>query len=192
MAWRCIEAETGKQGLREAATRKPDLVVLDLGLPDTDGIDVIRELRGWTQLPVIVLSARTQESREGRRARRRRRRLSDQAFRRVRAAGARCARSCGARNRAAATIRRTVRFGEVVVDLGERQVTRDGAAVHLTPTEYRLLTVLMRHAGPRADASAIAARCVGTGARRQSPLLRVYMGHLRQKLEQDPAQPSIS
>ncbi len=83
-----FDAETGKQGLIEAATRKPDLVIVDLGLPDTDGLDVIRELRGWSELPVIVLSARTREEREGGRARRRRRRLPDQAVRRVRAAGA--------------------------------------------------------------------------------------------------------
>jgi two-component system KDP operon response regulator KdpE len=170
-----VEAETGKAGLREVATRQPDIVVIDLGLPDTDGIDVIRELRGWTQVPVIVLSARTSEA------------VKVEAL----DAGADdyLTKPFGVSEllaRVRAQLRRSIRaleeapavsFGEVAVDLAKREVTRAGRPVRLTPTEYRLLTVLMRHAvwGPEQVDNA--------------HYLRVYMGHLRQKLEKDPAQP---
>ncbi|SPB18864.1 winged helix family two component transcriptional regulator [Caballeronia novacaledonica] len=182
-----VEAETGRAGLREIATRQPDLVVLDLGLPDTDGIDVIRELRGWTQVPVIVLSARTSEA------------VKVEAL----DAGADdyLTKPFGVSEllaRVRAQLRRSVRsqdeapavsFGDVAVDLARREVTRAGQPVRLTPTEYRLLTVLMRHAGRVLTHRQLLRDVWGPEQVDNAHYLRVYMGHLRQKLEKDPAQP---
>src|ERR1700742_1573650 len=140
------EAETGQKGLVEAATRKPDLVIGDLGLPDTDGIDVIRELRGWTELPIIVLSARTQEEEKvaaldaG----------ADDYLTKpfgVSELLARIRAQMRRRNQGGASETPLVRFGAITVDLALRQVWRDGELVHLTPIEYRLLATLVRHAG---------------------------------------------
>ncbi|WP_321801073.1 two-component system response regulator KdpE [Caballeronia sp. J97] len=182
-----VEAETGRAGLREIATRQPHLVVLDLGLPDTDGIDVIRELRGWTQVPVIVLSARTSEA------------MKVEAL----DAGADdyLTKPFGVSEllaRVRAQLRRTARaqeetpavsFGDIAVDLARREVTRAGQPVRLTPTEYRLLTVLMRHAGRVLTHRQLLRDVWGPEQIDNAHYLRVYMGHLRQKLERDPAQP---
>ncbi|BAN26625.1 two-component system response regulator KdpE [Caballeronia insecticola] len=182
-----VEADTGRAGLREIATRQPDLVVLDLGLPDTDGIDVIRELRGWTQVPVIVLSARSSEA------------MKVSAL----DAGADdyLTKPFGVSEllaRVRAQLRRTTRaleeapavsFGEIVVDLARREVTRAGQPVRLTPTEYRLLSVLMRHAGRVLTHRQLLRDVWGPAQVDNAHYLRVYMGHLRQKLEKDPAQP---
>ncbi|SAK42653.1 DNA-binding response regulator KdpE [Caballeronia temeraria] len=183
-----IEADTAAAGLREAATRKPDLIVIDLGLPDADGIDVIRELRGWTQTPVIVLSART----------------SEQAKVAALDAGADdyltkpfgvpelLARMRAQLRRNAQAQKETpmIRFGDIVVDLGKRQVTREGDPVRLTPIEYKLLTVLMRHAGCVLTHRQLLREVWGPEQVGNPHYLRVYMGHLRQKLERDPAQPA--
>ena len=183
-----IEADTATAGLAEAATRMPDLIVIDLGLPDADGIDVIRELRGWTQTPVIVLSART----------------SEQAKVDALDAGADdyLTKPFGVPEllaRIRAQLRRsgqpqdetpTVSFGDISVDLGKRQVTREGQLVRLTPTEYKLLTVLMRHAGCVLTHRQLLREVWGPEQIGNAHYLRVYMGHLRQKLERDPAQPA--
>ena len=183
-----IEAGTAAAGLAEAATRKPDLIVIDLGLPDADGIEVIRELRGWTQTPVIVLSART----------------SEQAKVAALDAGADdyLTKPFGVPEllaRIRAQLRRSgqsqdempvVCFGDISVDLGKRQVTREGQPVRLTPIEYRLLTVLMRHAGCVLTHRQLLREVWGPEHVGNPHYLRVYMGHLRQKLERDPAQPA--
>ncbi len=182
------EAQTGKQGLIEAATRKPDLVIVDLGLPDTDGLDVIRALRGWSDLPVIVLSARTQESEKvaaldagaddyltkpfGVSELLARIRVQ---LRRKRAGGANDTPQ--------------VQFGAIVVDQARRQVTRAGAVVHLTPLEYRLLSLLVRHAGRVLTHRQLLREVWGPSHVESYHYLRIYMAHLRQKLERDPAQP---
>jgi two-component system KDP operon response regulator KdpE len=141
-----IEAETGHRGLREAATRKPDLIVVDLGLPDADGIDVIRELRNWSSQPVIVLSARTHEETKvaaldaG----------ADDYLTKpfgVSELLARIRAQLRRRNRGGEQETPQVCFGKIAVDMAARRVTRDGVAIHLTPIEYRLLTTLVRHAG---------------------------------------------
>jgi two-component system KDP operon response regulator KdpE len=182
------DAETGKQGLVEAATRKPDLVIVDLGLPDTDGLDVIRELRGWSDLPVIVLSARTQESEKvaaldaG----------ADDYLTKpfgVSELLARIRAQLRRRNRSGANEAPQVSFGGVNVDLGLRQVTRDGAPVHLTPIEYRLLATLVRDAGRVLTHRQLLREVWGPSHVESSHYLRIYMAHLRQKLERDPAQP---
>jgi two-component system KDP operon response regulator KdpE len=182
------EAETGKQGLVEAATRKPDLVIVDLGLPDTDGLDVIRELRSWTELPVIVLSARTQEAEKvaaldaG----------ADDYLTKpfgVSELMARIRAHLRRRNQAASSESPLVKFGDVVIDLGLRQVTRAGAPVHLTPIEYRLLSTLVRHAGRVLTHRQLLREVWGPSHVESHHYLRIYMAHLRQKLERDAAQP---
>ncbi|MGA7813928.1 two-component system response regulator KdpE [Caballeronia sp.] len=183
-----FEAETGQQGLREAAFRKPELIVIDLGLPDTDGIDVIRELRTWTEQPVIVLSARTNEEAKvgaldaG----------ADDYLTKpfsVSELLARIRAQLRRRNRGGQQEKPLVRFGSVLLDLSERRVTRDGIAVHLTPIEYRLLTTLVRHAGRVLTHQQLLREVWGPAYVENQHYLRVYMGHLRHKLEVDPAQP---
>ncbi|HEV3105899.1 MAG TPA: two-component system response regulator KdpE [Trinickia sp.] len=182
------DAETGKQGLVEAATRKPDLIIVDLGLPDTDGLDVIRELRGWTDLPVIVLSARTHEAEKvaaldaG----------ADDYLTKpfgVSELLARIRAHLRRRNQAGATESPQVCFGTVSVDLALRRVMRDGEAVHLTPIEYRLLATLVRHAGRVLTHRQLLRDVWGPSHVESNHYLRIYMAHLRQKLERDPAQP---
>jgi two-component system KDP operon response regulator KdpE len=183
-----FDAETGQQGLIEAATRKPDLVIVDLGLPDTDGLDVIRELRGWTDLPVIVLSARSQEAEKvaaldaG----------ADDYLTKpfgVSELLARIRAHLRRRNGAGSADSPPVRFGDIAIDLVARQVMRGGELVHLTPLEYRLLTELVRHAGRVLTHRQLLRDVWGPSHVESSHYLRIYMGHLRQKLERDPAQP---
>ena len=183
-----FEAETAKQGLIEAATRKPDLLIVDLGLPDADGLDVIRELRGWSDLPVIVLSARSREEEKvaaldaG----------ADDYLTKpfgVSELLARIRAQLRRRNHGACGDGPVVRFGAVQVDLALRQVKRGDADVHLTPIEYRLLATLVRHAGRVLTHRQLLRDVWGPSHVESSHYLRIYMGHLRQKLERDPAQP---
>lgn len=189
--WQVFEADTAQRGLIEAGTRKPDLLVLDLGLPDGDGLDVIRDVRGWSAVPIVVLSARADEADKiaaldagaddyltkpfgvGELLARVRANL-----RRPRAAGA-----------DGAPEELLFSFGDVVVDRQARLVRRGGAEVHLTPIEYRLLTVLMTHAGRVLTHRQLLREVWGPAHAGQNHYLRIYMGHLRQKLEADPAQP---
>ncbi len=186
--WAVVEAETMRQGLADAATRKPDLIILDLGLPDGDGMDFIRDVRGWSSVPIIVLSARVGEKDKigaldaG---------ADDyltkpfglgELLARVRAASRR-QQSVGA---AASSI---VRFGAVIVDKSLRTVLKDDAPVHLTPIEYRLLTLLMANAEKVVTHRQILREVWGPSHAEDSHYVRVYMGHLRHKLEDDPAQP---
>ncbi|WP_248321775.1 MULTISPECIES: two-component system response regulator KdpE [unclassified Caballeronia] len=183
-----FEAETGQQGLIAAATRKPDLVIVDLGLPDTDGIDVIRELRSWTEVPVIVLSARTQEEEKvaaldaG----------ADDYLTKpfgVSELMARIRAHLRRRNQTAASETPVVSFGDVTVDLALRRVTRNGESVHLTPIEYRLLATLVRDAGRVLTHRHLLREVWGPSHVESPHYLRIYMAHLRQKLERDAAQP---
>jgi len=185
--YRVFEAETVQRGAIEAGTRKPDLVVLDLGLPDGDGIELIRDVRGWSAIPIIVLSARTDEAQKvaaldaG---------ADDylvkpfgvaELLARVRVALRRRARG--------ADDSPVVRFGTVAVDLPARRVTRDGADVHLTQLEFRLLSALVAHPGKVQTHRALLRDVWGPAYVDHSHYLRIYMGHLRQKLEADAAQP---
>ena len=186
--WHVQEAATMNRGLIEAGTRKPDLVVLDLGLPDGDGIDLIADLRTWSPVPVIVLSARTDEEQK------------------IRALDAGAddylTKPFGvgellARVRAMLRRQRTpgqdaggvVQFGDVRVDQQARLVTRGGQPVRLTPTEFRLLSVLVNNAGRVVTAPQLLREVWGPSNTENGHYLRIYMGHLRQKLEHDPAQP---
>ncbi len=182
------EAETMAQGLLEAGARQPDLLILDLGLPDGNGIDLIRDLRGWSDIPVLILSARSQENDKidaldaG----------ADDYLTKpfsVRELRARVRALLRRRSRSPDTASPIVEFGRVMVDLSRRLVTRDGTEVHLTPIEYRLLTVLVGHPGKVLTQRNLLREVWGPSYVESSHYLRVYVGHLRQKLEDDPTQP---
>ena len=192
--WQVHEADTAQKGLTEAGTRKPDLLVLDLGLPDGDGLEVIRDVRGWSGVPIIVLSARADEADKiaaldaG---------ADDyltkpfgvgELLARVRA-NLRRPRSALGSTLTAEDAHPVFRFGEVEVDRQARIVRRSGAEVHLTPLEYRLLTVLTTNAGRVLTHRQLLREVWGPSHAEQNHYLRIYMGHLRQKLEADPSQP---
>ncbi len=183
-----FEAETAAQGLVEAGTRKPDLVVLDLGLPDGDGVDFIRDLRGWSDVPIIVLSARTHEA--------------DKIVALDAGADDYLTKPFGVgelKARTRALLRRQGRsgeaaspefaFGAVRVDFTHRSVTRGNEPVHLTPIEYRLLCVLIANNGKVMTQRHLLREVWGPSSIESSHYLRVYVGHLRRKLEDDSAQP---
>jgi two-component system, OmpR family, KDP operon response regulator KdpE len=183
-----VEAATGRQGLVDAGTRKPDLVILDLGLPDMDGVDVIRDLRTWTPVPVIVLSARTREADKvdaldaG----------ADDYLTKPFGVGELLARIRVVMRRRVVEgggAAQTFRFGDVTVDFGKRQVQRAGQELHLTVTEYRLLGVLIRNVGKVVTHRQLLREVWGPAHVESSHYLRTYMAHLRQKLEADAAQP---
>ncbi len=192
--WQVHEADTLQRGLTEAGTRKPDLLVLDLGLPDGDGLGLIRDVRGWSNVPIIVLSARTGEADKiaaldagaddylakpfG----------TGELLARVRA-NLRRPRVASGVSGAADDADAVFRFGTVEVDRQARLVRRDGAEVHLTPIEYRLLSVLIANAGRVLTHRQLLRDVWGPSHTGQSHYLRIYMGHLRQKLETEPAQP---
>lgn len=194
--WEVFEADSAKRGLLDAGTRKPDLLVVDLGLPDGDGLDVIRDVRGWSNVPIVVLSARTDESDKiaaldaG---------ADDyitkpfgvgELLARVRANLRRPRVAAGDVTSSTELQTETVfRFGDVEVDRVARLVRRAGAEVHLTPIEYRLLTVLTSNSGRVMTHRQLLREVWGPAHTDQSHYLRIYMGHLRQKLEADPTQP---
>jgi len=186
--WHVHESATMQRGLIDAGTRRPDLVILDLGLPDGDGIDFISDLREWSNVPVIVLSARVNEA--------------DKIKALDAGADDYLSKPFGTGEllaRVRATLRRQrqpqadkagqVKFGEVLVDVQNRRVTKRGEHVHLTPTEYRLLSVLVSNAGRVMTAPQLLRAVWGPAQSDNSHYLRIYMGHLRHKLEDDPAQP---
>jgi two-component system KDP operon response regulator KdpE len=185
--YRIVEAETGEDGLLQAATRQPDLVILDLGLPDLDGLQVIRRLREWTAVPIIVLSARGAESDKvaaldaG----------ADDYVAKPFAVGELLARARVALRHAVGreTGESTFVLGDLRVDLARRRVWVGEAEVRLTPIEYRLLTVLVRHAGKVLTHRQLLQEVWGPGQVEQTHYLRVYMANLRRKLEADPARP---
>ena len=187
--WLVHEADTAKKGLTEAGTRKPDLLVLDLGLPDGNGLDVIRDVRGWSVVPIIVLSARSDEADKiaaldaG----------ADDYLTKPFGVGELLARvRANLRRPRAASLEEAdpvFRFGDVEVDRTARLVRRAGGEVHLTPIEYRLLSVLIANAGRVLTHRQLLREVWGPSHAEQSHYLRIYMGHLRQKLEADPTQP---
>jgi two-component system KDP operon response regulator KdpE len=186
--FRIFEADTGKDGLVEAATRKPDLVILDLGLPDMDGVDVVTRLREWYTRPIIILSARSNEQEKIKALDAGADDYLTKPFgigelqARIRVALRRGARDADGTQTA-------FEFGGVRVDLAARRVLRDGADVHLTPIEYRLLAALIRHAGKVCTHRQLLAEVWGPSHVEQGHYLRIYMAQLRHKLEADPTNP---
>ena len=196
--WSVFEVNTMRRAVIDAGTRQPDLLIIDLGLPDGSGINLIREVRTWSEVPIIVLSARVDETDKiealdaG----------ADDYMTKPFGIGELLARSRAnlrrPRNRAqqsdlknteSSEIESTFIFGEVEVDFRARFVKRNDTQIHLTPIEYRLLTVLIQNVSRVLTHKQILTQVWGTAASEQSHYLRIYMGHLRQKLEIDPTQP---
>jgi two-component system, OmpR family, KDP operon response regulator KdpE len=187
--YRLLEATTAQEGLVQAATRQPEIVILDLGLPDLDGLEVTRRLREWTTVPIIVLSARGQESDKvtaldaG----------ADDYLTKPFSVGELLARLRVALRHAARTSQEPgepiFTVGDLRVDLARRQVYIAEQQVHLTPIEYKLLTTLVRYAGRVVTHRQLLQEGWGPGHTEASHYLRVYMGQLRHKLEADPTRP---
>lgn len=189
--YKLTEAVTAAEGIAQATARLPDLILLDLGLPDGDGLDVILYLRRSSSVPIIVLSARDKD----------RDKITaldlgaDDYVAKPFSMG-----ELSARIRAA--VRRTAqlatsnpsseyKFGSVVVDLAKRMVKKNGEEVHLTPHEFKLLATLVRHPGRVLTQRELLNEVWGTNHSEQAHYLRVYMAQLRRKLEADPAQPKF-
>ncbi len=186
--FRVCEADGVQRGLIEAATRKPDLVVLDLGLPDGDGQDFIRDLRLWSPIPVIVLSARVDETDKvkaldaG----------ADDYLNKPFGIGELLARvRVALRRRGLVTDSPSplVQLGDVCIDLVSRRITRGDEEIHLTPIEFRLLGELLAHPDKVLTHRQLLLAVWGPTFVEHNHYLRIYMGHLRQKLEQDPTLP---
>jgi two-component system KDP operon response regulator KdpE len=187
--YRVFEAGTGEEGLIEAASRQPDVVIVDLGLPDIDGLQVITRLREWSAVPIIVLSARGQEPDKvaaldaG----------ADDYLSKPFGVGELLARMRVALRHGARvdqeSVEPTLAVGDLEIDLGRRRVLVQHTEVHLTPIEYRLLATLVKHAGKVVTHRQLLREVWGPNAEDQSHYLRVYMAHLRRKLEKNPAQP---
>src|SRR5262245_6170247 len=182
-----FEADTGERGLVEVGLRRPDVVILDLGLPDIGGVEVVRRLREWSTVPVIILSARSDEADK----------ISaldagaDDYLTKPFGVGELLARLRVAMRRTSRTESGTQVFsvGPITVDLVARRVEVSGVAVHLTPIEYRLLTQLIKHAGRVLTHRHLLKEVWGPSHVDDSHYLRIYMAQLRRKLEADPTQP---
>jgi len=184
-------ASTGAEALRLAAAYPPDVVVLDLGLPDLDGVEVVHGLRGWTDVPIIVLSGRTGGPDKvaaldagaddyvtkpfG----------MEELLARIRAVTRRAAST----DAAAAADEPSVRIGDVTVDLADKVVTGPGGPIRLTPTEWHLLEVLVRHPGALLSQRFLLAQVWGAAYVNQPANVRLYIAQLRRKLEPDPSRP---
>ena len=187
--YRLFEASNGADGIVEVGARQPDVVIVDLGLPDMDGIDVIRRLREWTNVPVIVLSARGQERDKvtaldaG----------ADDYVSKPFGAGELLARIRVALRHTAGASHEgddaVFKVGDLRVDLLHRQVSVGEREIHLTPIEYKLLTTLVRHAGKVVTHQHLLRDVWGPAHTEQAHYVRVYMAHLRHKLEAEPARP---
>jgi two-component system KDP operon response regulator KdpE len=187
--YRLFEAATGADGLVEVGSRQPDVVIVDLGLPDMDGVAVIRRLREWTAVPIIVLSARGQERDKvtaldagaddyvskpfG----------ASELVARIRVALRHAAGASHEADEAA------FKVGELQVDRLRRHVSLGGTEVRLTPTEYKLLTALIRYAGKVVTHQQLLREVWGPAHTEQAHYVRIYMAHLRHKLEAEPARP---
>ncbi len=185
--YRVVEAENGERGAIEAGTQKPDLAIVDLGLPDIDGVEVIRRIRKWSPMPIVVLSARAREQAKvealdaG---------ADDyvtkpfgvgELLARVRVALRHAARSPSGNE--------TLVLGNIALDLQRRQLTRAGEEVHLTPIEFRLLACLAQHLGMVVTHRQLLREVWGPSFVEHTHYLRIYMKQLRDKLEDDPIRP---
>jgi two-component system KDP operon response regulator KdpE len=186
--FRVREAEDGNLGLVEAATKRPDAIILDLGLPDLPGIEVLKRLREWSRLPVLILSVRGQEADKiealdaG----------ADDFLSKPFGGGELLARLRAMLRRVQTREEESgVSFGDVEIDFARRVVMKAGTAVKLTPKEYGLLRILVLHRGRVITHRQILRELWGPKAEEQTQYLRVYMTHLRQKLEDDPTQPKF-
>ena len=183
-----FEAADMQQGLMDTATRKPDLIILDLGLPDGDGNEFITDVRAWTETPIIVLSARTDER--------------DKVKALNSGADDYLAKPFGMAEliaRVKANLRRRIiskeadvddiLFGDIRIDRVNRLIYKNDEEIHLTQLEYRLLMRLVNHPGKVLTHQELLIAVWGPAYKEQTQYIRIYMGHLRQKLEKDPTQP---
>ena len=185
--YRVVEAESGARGAIDAETRKPDLAVVDLGLPDIDGVEVIRRIRKWSAMPILVLSARAREQAKiealdaG----------ADDYVTKPFGVGELLARVRVALRHAsrAPSGEEVLRLGAIEVDLQHRRVRQDGTDVHLTPIEFRLLNCLAQHLGMVVTHRQLLREVWGPSHVEQTHYLRIYMKQLRDKLERDPVRP---
>jgi two-component system KDP operon response regulator KdpE len=187
--YRLFEAENGQEGLQAVETRQPELIILDLGLPDLDGLEIIRRVREWTAVPILVLSARGQEADKiaaldaG----------ADDYVAKPFGVGELLARMRVLLRHAQRTVRdideSSYEAGDLLVDFTHRRVAVKGQDVHLTPIEYRLLTTLVKHAGKVLTHNQLLREVWGKPYADQPHYLHVYMAQLRRKIERDPARP---
>ena len=187
--YRLVESDTGRDGIMQAATQQPDLMILDLGLPDVDGMEVIRQVRGWSHMPIIVLSARGQEHQKvealdaGADDYLTKPFSVGELVARIRVALRHVAEGAGEAGEPVFTLQ------GLRVDLACRQVFVDDEEIHLTPIEYRLLTTMIRHAGKVLTHRQLLKEVWGPDSVFETHYLRVYMAQLRRKLETDAARP---
>lgn len=185
--WQVTTAATGQAALEAAAREHPDVVILDLGLPDLSGLDVIAGIRGWSKVPIVVLSARH---------------LGDDKVDALDAGADDYVTKPFAMNELLARLRAAVRraspgdaeepvveAGDIRIDLARRVVTKRGEEVRLSPTEWALLDVLVRHRGRLVGRQALLQEVWGPAYSTETHYLRVYTAHLRRKLEDDPSKP---
>ncbi|MBC8000043.1 MAG: response regulator [Leptolyngbya sp.] len=186
-----MEAITGQEGMLKVASEKPDIVILDLGLPDMDGLEVTKQLREWTPIPIIVLSARGQEKDKvealdaG----------ADDYLTKPFGVAELLARARVALRRASTTsdgeALSTFKIGDIEVDFLKRQVTSGGEELHLTPIGYKLLSTLIKYSGRVVTHNHLLREAWGAEYSGETHYLRVYMAQLRRKMEKNPAQPKF-
>jgi len=186
--WRLLEADTGQTGVLQASQGRPDVMILDLGLPDIDGIEVVRRVRDWSRMPIIILSARGQDNDKvaaldaGADDYVQKPFSVNELMARIRVA----LRHAGGDTREPEPL---IVAGDLAIDLVRRVVTRSGQEVHLTPIEYKLLTTLARHAGLVMMHRQLLREVWGPGHAEDSAYLRIFVRQLRLKLEENPADP---
>ena len=183
-----VDAVNGNDGIVQAAQCRPDVIVLDLGLPDMDGVDVLKRIREWSQVPVVVLSVRDRENDKiaaldaG----------ADDFVTKPFGSGELLARLRTARRRSQPGAGEAIfRAGKIEVDLSARTIRKSGEEVKLTPIEYTLLRLLVVHAGKVLTHRQLLTETWGPNAVGQTQYLRVHIAHLREKLENDPARPEL-
>jgi two-component system KDP operon response regulator KdpE len=187
--FRLVEAANGEDGLREVASRQPDLVILDLGLPDMEGVEVIRRIREWSAVPAIILSARGQDTDKiaaldaGADDYVSKPFSMGELLARIRVALRHASQLAGEDGESEFAV------GDLRVDLARRHVYVGEQEVHLTPIEYRLLAMLVKHAGKVLTHRQLLLEAWGPNQAEQAHYLRVYAAQLRRKLEKDPARP---
>jgi two-component system KDP operon response regulator KdpE len=184
--YRVVESESGERGAIDAGTHKPDLAIVDLGLPDIDGVEVIRRIRAWSAMPVVVLSARAQERSKvealdaG----------ADDYITKPFGVGELLARvRVALRHTARSPAGELLVFGNTKIDLQRRRASKDGAEIHLTPLEFRFIACLAKHLGLVVTHRQLLREIWGPSHVDQTHYLRIYMKQLRDKLEVDPVRP---